>query len=93
MLDYGPDSKSVYDSLCEEYGNKNSSIHTSWIQCIEPDDKRKFPNFAVKDFKVDKVKLIIAAADQVLSMVNFEDLLAYYGTKSDQRNEASKHRM
>lgn len=90
MLEYGPDSKNLYESLCEEFGDKNSSVHTSWIQCIEPDDKRKFPNFSTKDFDLEKLNLIIAAADRVLSIINQNDLLAFYGIKSDQRPEASK---
>lgn len=89
-LEFGPDSKSLYESLCNEFGDKNSSVHTSWIQCIEPDDKKKFPNFKIKDFDLEKVKLIIAAADRVLSIINENDLLAFYGIKSDQRPEASK---
>lgn len=36
------------------------------------------------------MKLIIAAADRVLSIINQNDLLAFYGIKSDQRPEASK---
>lgn len=88
-LEYGPDARNLYDSLCEEFGDKNSSVHTSWIQCIEPDDKRKFPS-SFKDFDVDKLNLIIAAADRVLSMINQNDLLEFYGIKSDQRPEASK---
>jgi len=80
----------LYESLCNEFGDKNTSIHASWIQCIEPDDKKKFPNFTVKDLDIEKVNLIIAAADSVLSIINQNDLLAYYGIKSDQRPEASK---
>lgn len=90
FLDYGSDSVSLYDSLCEEFGDKNSSVHTSWIQCIEPDDKRNFPNCSIKDLDLEKLSLIIAAADSVLSIINQNDLLAFYGIKSDQRPEASK---
>jgi tripeptidyl-peptidase-2 len=90
FLDYGPDSISLYDKLLEEFGDKNSSVHISWIQCIEPDDKRKFPNCSIKDLDLEKLSLIIAAADSVLSIINQNDLLAFYGIKSDQRPEASK---
>lgn len=90
MLEYGPDSKSLYNSLCEEFGDKNSSVHTSWIQCIEPDDKRRFPHSPIKELVVEKVKEIIVAADRVLSIINENELLAFYGIKSDQRPEASK---
>lgn len=79
----------MYDSLCEEYVDKNTSIHTSWIQCIEPDDKRKFPN-AAKELDTEKLNKIIEAADRVLSIINQNDLLAFYGIKSDQRPDASK---
>lgn len=89
-LEYGEDSKKLYDSLCKEFGDKNSSVHISWIQCIEPEDKKKFPNFLIKDFDLEKVNLIIAAADRVLAIIDQDDLLAFYGIKSDQRPEASK---
>jgi tripeptidyl-peptidase II len=93
LLDYGEDSRCLYDSLCEEFGDKNSSVHISWIQCIEPEDKKKFPNFSIKDFGVEKVKLIIAAANRVLSIIDQDELLIFYGIKSDQRPEASKIKM
>jgi len=89
-LEYGEDSRCLYDSICEEFGDKNSSVHISWIQCIEPEDKKKFPNFSIKDFDIEKVKLIIAAANRVLSIIDQDDLLAFYGIKSDQRPDASK---
>lgn len=89
MLEHGPDSSSLYESLSEEFGEKNSSVHTSWIQCVEPDDKRKFPNCA-KELDTNKLDLIIAAADRVLAIINQNDLLAFYGIKSDQRPEAAK---
>lgn len=76
--------------MCEEFGDKNSSVYTSWIQCIEPDDKRKFPNSSLKDFDLEKINLIIAAADRVLSIIDQNELLSFYGIKSDQRPEASK---
>lgn len=80
----------MYDSLCEEFGDKNSSVHTSWIQCIEPEDKKRYPYFEILDFDVEKLKLIIAAADRALTIIDQDDLLAYYGIKADQRPEASK---
>lgn len=80
----------MYESLCKEFGDKNSSVHLSWIQCIEPDDKKKFPNVPVKDLNLEKIKLIIDAADRVLTIINQNDLLAFYGIKSDQRPDASK---
>lgn len=83
----------MYNSLCEEVGDKNSSVHISWIQCIEPEDKKRFPDFSIPDFDVEKVNLIIAAADRALSIINTPDLLAFYGIKSDQRPEASKLKM
>ncbi|XP_050432154.1 tripeptidyl-peptidase 2 [Adelges cooleyi] len=89
-FEYGPESISLYDSLAKKFGDKNSSVHTSWIQCIEPDDKRKFPNCSAKDLDCDKLNLIVSAADRVLSIVNQNELLAYYGIKSDQRTEAFK---
>lgn len=83
----------MYDELCEDFGEKNSSVHTTWIQCIESDDKRKFPNAFAKDFDREKADLIISAADRVLSIISQHDLLAFYGIKSDQRPEASKLKM
>lgn len=89
-LEYGEDSRKLYDSLCEEFGDKNASVHTSWIQCIEPEDKKRFPYFEIPDFDLEKVKLIIAAADRALAIIDQDDLLAFYGIKADQRPEASK---
>lgn len=83
----------MYHSLCAEFGEKNTSLHISWIQCIEPEDKKKYPNFLITDLDVEKVMLIIAAADLVLSNINKDDLLAFYGIKFDQRPEASKLKM
>lgn len=93
MLEYGPDSKNLYDSLCDEFGDKNSSIHISWIQCIEPDDKKKFPSSPITEISLEKVKQIIATADRVLSIINQNELLAFYGIKYDQRPDASKLKM
>lgn len=93
MLEYGPDSKSLYDSLCEEFGDKNSSVHISWIQCVEPDDKKRFPHLPIKELAKEKVKEIIATADRVLSIINENELLAFYGIKSDQRPDATKLKM
>lgn len=84
----------MYDELCEETGGKNSFIHTSWIQCIEPDDKKKFPNSSViQDLDVGKLKLIVAAADCALSIINQNDLLMFNGIKCDLRPEAIKLKM
>ncbi|XP_050538045.1 tripeptidyl-peptidase 2 [Daktulosphaira vitifoliae] len=89
-LEYGTDSTKLYESLAKKFGEKNSSVHTSWIQCIEPDDKRLFPNCLIKDIDCDKLNLIVNAADQVLANVNQNELLAFYGIKSDQRPDALK---
>ncbi|KAF0761000.1 tripeptidyl-peptidase 2, partial [Aphis craccivora] len=89
-LEYGVDSNLLYESLCDETENKNSLVHISWIQCIEPEDKKKFPNFSMKDIDVEKIKKIISAANAVLTIIDQDDLLAFYGIKSDQRPEASK---
>ncbi|XP_060874087.1 tripeptidyl-peptidase 2-like [Metopolophium dirhodum] len=89
-LEYGEDSRRFYDSLCKQFGDRNSSVHTSWIQCIEPENKKIFPNFEISDFDVEKVKLIIIAADRALNIIDQVDLLAFYGIEADQRREASK---
>jgi len=47
----------------------------------------------MKDFDIEKINLIITAADRVLSIIDQDDLLAFYGIKSDQRPEASKLKM
>jgi len=93
LLEYGVDSNVLYESLCDETENKNSLVHISWIQCIEPEDKKKFPNFSMKDIDVEKIKKIISAANAVLTIIDQDDLLAFYGIKSDQRPEASKLKM
>lgn len=80
----------MYNSLCEELEDKNVSVHILWIQCIEPEDKKRFPDFSIPDFDVEKVKLIIAAADRALTIIDQDELLVFYGIKVDQRPEASK---
>lgn len=84
----------LYNTLCEEIGGKNSFVHSSWIQCIEPDDKKKFPNSSViQDLDIGKLKLIVAAADSALSIINLGDLLTFHGMKCDLRPEAIKLKM
>lgn len=47
----------------------------------------------MKDIDVEKIKKIISAANAVLTIIDQDDLLAFYGIKSDQRPEASKLKM
>lgn len=75
------------------------AVHTSMLQCLEPNEIKNpgfLPLIATdldpqeKEDMSEKAKKIISIADEVISMVDSAQILAFMGMKNDARADAGK---
>jgi hypothetical protein len=77
----------LYDELCAKHPD-HLAVHTAMLAHLEGEGK-EWPGSA-KPLPTTTLTRIQAVADKVISAVDAKELLAYLGTKSDQRTDAAK---
>lgn len=66
-------------------------IYSSYLQLIDPLDKRALPNIKKKPTaSVEELTKVVTTCDKVLSSVKDEAVLAYMAVKTDLRPDAAK---
>lgn len=76
--------------ICNE---NHLPIYSSYLQLIDPLDKRALPNIKKKPTaSVEELTKVVTTCDKVLSSVNDETVLAYMAVKTDLRPDAAKYK-
>lgn len=68
-------------------------VHTAMLISLDsPEARRHVPHDDISEESVSLANQIITVADAVITNIDQDKLLAYYGLKSDQRDDAAKIR-
>lgn len=78
----------MYDELCETY-EEHLAVHTAMLAQLEGESAREWPGNE-KPLPVAVLQRLKDISDKVISSVDATELLAFLGTKSDQRPDATK---
>ncbi|XP_021931036.1 tripeptidyl-peptidase 2 [Zootermopsis nevadensis] len=93
-LDPDEQATSLYDELKKLYPD-HLAVHTAMLQCLESNEPKKqlpfIENVNISDNSVSAMaNQIIDIAEMVINNVDQTRLLAYFGTKTDQKPDAAK---
>lgn len=78
----------LYEELCETY-EEHLAVHTAMLAQLEGEGAREWPGNE-KPLPVAVLQRLKDISDKVISSVDATELLAFLGTKSDQRPDATK---
>lgn len=78
----------LYEELCERY-EEHLAVHTAMLAQLEGEGAREWPG-SEKPLPVAILQRLKDIANKVISSVDATELLAFLGTKSDQRPDATK---
>lgn len=94
IITEGDAAQKLYDELLNDYADYLGS-HTAYMQSLDPTtDLRKLPMpNQTPDVSKANCEKIIAIAEKVITSVDQEKLLAYFGMKNDNRPDAAKIKM
>lgn len=86
-------AEKLYEDLTKTYPN-HLPIHSSYLQLIDPLDKRILPNINKKpNTSLEDLNKVVSTCEKVIENVNEESILAYMATKTDLRSDAAKFKV